>query len=38
LWKIESKWQMALSFSILILVLLFRPSGLFGEKRPAVGL
>lgn len=38
LWKIESKWQMALSFSILILVLLFRPSGLFGDKRPAVGL
>lgn len=38
LWKLESKWQMALSFAILILVLLFRPSGLFGEKRPAVGL
>ena len=38
LWKIESKWQMALSFAILILVLLLRPSGLFGEKRPAVGL
>jgi branched-chain amino acid transport system permease protein len=38
IWKIESKWQMALSFAILILVLLFKPSGLFGEKRPAVGL
>jgi branched-chain amino acid transport system permease protein len=38
LWKIDSKWQMALSFAILILVLLFRPSGFFGEKRPAVGL
>jgi branched-chain amino acid transport system permease protein len=38
IWKIESKWQMALSFSILILMLLVRPSGLFGEKRPAVGL
>ena len=38
IWKIESKWQMALSFGILILVLLFRPSGLFGERRPAVGL
>lgn len=38
IWKIESKWQMALSFAILILVLLFRPSGLFGEKRPATGL
>ena len=38
LWKIESKWQMALSFAVLILMLLFRPSGLFGDKRPAVGL
>jgi len=38
IWKIESKWQMALSFAILILVLLFRPSGLFGERRPAAGL
>jgi branched-chain amino acid transport system permease protein len=38
IWKIESKWQLALSFAILIVVLLFRPSGLFGEKRPAVGL
>jgi branched-subunit amino acid ABC-type transport system permease component len=37
IWKIESKWQMALSFAILIVVLLFRPSGLFGEKR-SVGL
>jgi branched-chain amino acid transport system permease protein len=37
LWKIDSKWQMALSFTILILVLLFRPSGFFGEKQ-AVGL
>jgi branched-subunit amino acid ABC-type transport system permease component len=35
IWKIESKWQMALSFAILIVVLLFRPSGLFGENRPA---
>ena len=38
IWKIESKWQLALSFAILIIVLLFRPSGLFGEKRPAAGL
>ena len=38
LWKIDSKWQMALSFSILILVLLFRPSGFFGDKQSAVGL
>jgi len=37
-WKIESKWQMALSFAVLIVVLLVRPSGLFGERRPAVGL
>lgn len=38
LWKIDSKWQMALSFAILILVLLFRPSGLFGERQSATGL
>jgi branched-subunit amino acid ABC-type transport system permease component len=38
IWKIESKWQMALSFAMLIVVLLFKPSGLFGEKRPAAGL
>jgi len=38
IWKIESKWQMALSFTILIIVLLFKPNGLFGEKRPAAGL
>jgi len=38
IWKIESKWQMALSFTMLIVVLLFRPSGLFGEKRPAASL
>jgi branched-subunit amino acid ABC-type transport system permease component len=38
IWKIESKWQLALSFAILIIVLLFRPSGLFGEKHPPVGL
>jgi len=38
IWKIESKWQMALSFAILIVVLLFKPNGLFGEKRPATGL
>ena len=38
IWKIESKWQLALSFAILIIVLLFRPSGLFGDKHPAVGL
>src|SRR5271166_6669564 len=38
IWKIESKWQMALSFAILIVVLLFKPSGLFGERRPAVSL
>lgn len=38
LWKIDSKWQMALSFTILILVLLVRPSGLFGDKQPATGL
>ncbi|MBI3992136.1 MAG: branched-chain amino acid ABC transporter permease [Candidatus Lambdaproteobacteria bacterium] len=35
IWKIESKWQLAISFGILILMLLFRPSGLFGERGPA---
>ena len=35
IWKIESKWQMALSFAILIVVLLFRPSGLFGANQAA---
>jgi branched-subunit amino acid ABC-type transport system permease component len=38
IWKIESKWQMALSFAILIVVLLFKPSGLFGNKRTSAGL
>jgi branched-chain amino acid transport system permease protein len=38
IWKVESKWQMALSFAILIAILLFKPSGLFGEKRPAASL
>jgi branched-subunit amino acid ABC-type transport system permease component len=38
IWKVESKWQMALSFAILIVILLFKPSGLFGEKRPAASL
>jgi branched-chain amino acid transport system permease protein len=38
IWKIESKWQMALSFAILIAVLLFKPRGLFGKKRPSAGL
>ena len=27
-----------IAFAILIVVLLFKPSGLFGEKRPAAGL
>jgi branched-subunit amino acid ABC-type transport system permease component len=35
IWKIESKWQLAISFTILILMLLFRPSGLFGERGTA---
>jgi branched-chain amino acid transport system permease protein len=37
-WQISSKWQQALSFVVLILVLLFRPRGLFGERQPAIGL
>jgi branched-subunit amino acid ABC-type transport system permease component len=35
IWKIESKWQMALSFAVLIVVLLFKPNGLFGAKQTA---
>jgi branched-chain amino acid transport system permease protein len=33
IWKIESKWQMAISFGILVIMLLFRPSGLFGARE-----
>lgn len=36
IWKIESKWQMAISFAILVVMLLVRPSGLFGERESAV--
>ena len=35
-WQVSSKWQMSLSFAVLILMLLFRPEGLFGERRRAV--
>ena len=33
IWKIESRWQMAISFGILVIMLLFRPSGLFGARE-----
>ena len=32
-WKFSANWQDAVTFSILIIFLLFRPQGLFGEKR-----
>lgn len=35
-WQVSAKWQMSISFAVLILVLLFRPEGLFGEKRRQV--
>jgi len=37
IWKIESKWQMAISFAFLIVVLLFRPNGLFGQAQRSAG-
>jgi branched-chain amino acid transport system permease protein len=37
-WQISSKWQQAISFVVLIVILLIRPSGLFGERRPTLGL
>lgn len=35
-WTISSKWQDAVTFSLLILFLLFRPQGLLGEKHREV--
>lgn len=35
-WQVSAKWQIAISFAVLILILLFRPQGLFGEKRRQV--
>lgn len=37
-WQISSKWQMSLSFAVLIAMLLFRPTGIFGARRPAAEL
>jgi branched-subunit amino acid ABC-type transport system permease component len=31
---IPSEWQNAIAFGTMILVLLVRPSGLFGKKQP----
>ena len=35
-WQFSSKWQMSVSFVVLILILIFRPEGIFGEKRRSV--
>jgi len=35
-WAFSSRWQDAVTFSLLILFLLFRPQGLMGEKKRAV--
>lgn len=32
-WQFSANWQEAVTFSILIIFLLFRPQGLFGEKK-----
>jgi len=35
-WTFSARWQDAVTFTLLILFLLFRPQGLLGEKRRAV--
>jgi len=35
-WKFSANWQDAVTFGLLIIFLLFRPQGLFGEKRRLV--
>jgi branched-chain amino acid transport system permease protein len=35
-WAFSSRWQDAVTFTLLILFLLFRPQGLMGEKKRAV--
>lgn len=35
-WAISARWQDAVTFTLLILFLLFRPQGLLGEKRRTV--
>lgn len=35
-WAFSARWQDAVTFTLLILFLLFRPQGLLGEKRRAV--
>lgn len=35
-WAISARWQDAVTFTLLILFLLFRPQGLLGEKRRVV--
>jgi branched-subunit amino acid ABC-type transport system permease component len=36
IWQVSSKWQISISFGVLILMLLVRPQGLFGERRRVV--
>ena len=35
-WAFSSRWQDAVTFSLLLIFLLFRPQGLLGEKQRAV--
>lgn len=35
-WKFSANWQDAVTFGLLIIFLLFRPQGIFGEKRRLV--
>jgi len=35
-WALSARWQDAVTFTLLILFLLFRPQGLFGEKKRVV--
>jgi branched-chain amino acid transport system permease protein len=36
IWKIEAKWEQIIVYSVLILVLLIKPRGLFERKRGKV--
>jgi branched-chain amino acid transport system permease protein len=35
-WTFSSRWQDAITFTLLVLFLLFRPQGIMGEKKRAV--
>jgi branched-chain amino acid transport system permease protein len=32
MWKLPTEWQSTIAFVVLFLILLFRPSGLFGRR------